>query len=52
MITAQKLLARIRDLDSIGVLYTNYGIFLSYMQGREALRKVLLPWGIDYPGIE
>ena len=51
MITAQKLLARIRDLDSIGVPYTNYGIFLSYMQGREALRRVLLPWGIDYPGI-
>jgi [FeFe] hydrogenase H-cluster maturation GTPase HydF len=47
MITAQKLLARIRDLESIGVPYTNYGIFLSYMQGPEALRKVLLPWGID-----
>jgi [FeFe] hydrogenase H-cluster maturation GTPase HydF len=51
MITAQKLLARIRDLDSIGVPYTNYGIFLSYMQGREALRKVLVPWGIDYAGV-
>ncbi|UCD49571.1 MAG: 50S ribosome-binding GTPase [Phycisphaerales bacterium] len=48
MITAQKLLARIRDLDSIGVPYTNYGIFLSYAQGRDALRRVLLPWGIDY----
>ena len=41
MITAQKLLARIRDLDSIGVPYTNYGIFLAYTQGREALRRVL-----------
>lgn len=48
MITAQKLLARIRDLDSIGVPYTNYGIFLAYAQGREALRKVLRPWGIDW----
>jgi len=48
MITAQKLLARIRDLDSIDVPYTNYGVFLSYAQGREALRQVLLPWGIDY----
>ncbi len=48
MISAQKLLARIRDLDSIGVPYTNYGIFLAYTQGREALRKVLRPWGIDY----
>ena len=52
MITAQKLLARIRDLDSIGVPYTNYGVFLSYAQGREALRRVLLPWGIDYTGAE
>jgi len=48
VITAQKLLARIRDLDSIGVPYTNYGVFLSYAQGRDALRQVLLPWGIDY----
>ncbi len=48
MISAQKLLARIRDLDSIGVPYTNYGIFLAYAQGREALRKVLRPFRIDY----
>jgi len=47
MITAQKLLARIRDLDSIGVPYANYGVFLSYAQGRDALRRVLLPWGIE-----
>ncbi len=36
-----------RNLDSIGVPYTNYGIFLAYTQGREALRKVLRPWSID-----
>ncbi len=48
MISAQKLLARIRDLDSIGVPYTNYGIFLAYAQGHEALRKVLRPFRIDY----
>ena len=48
MITAQKLLARIRDLDTIGVPYTNYGVFLSYAQGSEALRQVLRPWGIDF----
>jgi [FeFe] hydrogenase H-cluster maturation GTPase HydF len=47
MITAQKLLARIRDLDSVGVPYTNYGIFLSWIQGPKALRKVLRPWGIE-----
>ncbi len=48
MITAQKLLARIRDLDAVGVPYTNYGIFLAHTQGPEALRRVLLPWGLDY----
>jgi len=46
MITAQKLLARIHDLDSVGVPYTNYGIFLAWMQGLEAMKKVLRPWGI------
>jgi [FeFe] hydrogenase H-cluster maturation GTPase HydF len=46
MITAQKLLARIRDLDSVGVPYTNYGIFLAWMQGPEALAKVLKPFGL------
>ena len=46
MIAAQKLLARIRDLDSVGVPYTNYGIFLSWMQGEQALAKVLRPFGL------
>lgn len=46
MISAQKLLARIRDLDSIGVPYTNYGVFLAYTQGPEALHQVLRPWGL------
>ena len=49
MITPQKLQARIRDLDTIGVPYTNYGLFLAYAQGREALRQVLRPWGLDLP---
>ncbi len=48
MISPQKLLARIRDLDAVGVPYTNYGVFLAYMRGREALGRVLAPWGIDY----
>jgi [FeFe] hydrogenase H-cluster maturation GTPase HydF len=46
MISPQKLLARLRDLDSIGVPYTNYGISLASMQGPQALRRVLAPWGI------
>jgi hypothetical protein len=46
MISRQKMMARIRDLDSVGIPYTNYGIFLSAMQGLNALQKVLRPWGI------
>jgi len=46
MISHQKLQARIRDLDAVGVPYTNYGLLLSYLQGRDVLGKVLEPWGI------
>jgi len=46
MVSAQKLLARIRDLDSVGVPYTNYGLFLAWRQGPEALAKVLRPFGL------
>jgi [FeFe] hydrogenase H-cluster maturation GTPase HydF len=49
MIPAQKMMARIRDLDAVGVPYTNYGLFLSFIQGPAALRQVLIPWGIDLP---
>jgi [FeFe] hydrogenase H-cluster maturation GTPase HydF len=44
MISRQKMSARIRDLDSVGVPYTNYGIFLSAIQGKDSLAKVLKPW--------
>jgi len=46
MITPQKLSARIRDLENIGVPFTNYGLTLSYMQGQAALNKVLIPWNL------
>ena len=46
MIASQKLLARIRDMISIGVPFTNYGLFLAYAQGEKALKKVLEPWGL------
>lgn len=46
MITPQKLSARIRDLENIGVPFTNYGLALSYMQGEAALGKVLAPWSL------
>ena len=44
MITPQKMLARLRDLKKYGIPITNYGIFLSYLQGKEMLDKVLKPW--------
>jgi len=47
MVSDQKMEARIRDLDAVGVPYTNYGVFLSYVNGPEVLKKVLIPWGLD-----
>jgi len=47
MLTAQKLQARLRDLETAGVPITNYGLALAHMQGAEALRRVLRPWGIS-----
>ncbi|MBN2807220.1 MAG: 50S ribosome-binding GTPase [Prolixibacteraceae bacterium] len=44
MISHQKLQARLRDLRSVDVPITNYGVFLSWMQGREALERVMAPW--------
>ncbi len=44
MISAQKLLVRIKQLQALGIPFTNYGIFLSYMQGAAALKRVLKPW--------
>ena len=44
MITPQKMSARLRDLKKFGIPITNYGIFLSYLQGKEMLDKVLKPW--------
>ncbi|MBT3405936.1 GTP-binding protein [Candidatus Woesearchaeota archaeon] len=46
MISSQKLMARLRDLSNVDVPVTNYGLFLSYIQGSEVLKKVLLPWKI------
>ena len=46
MISSQKLSARMRDLDALGVPYTNYGLFLSYMQGKDAMRRVVRPFGL------
>jgi len=44
MISHQKLQARLRDLRQVGVPVTNYGVFLSWMQGAESLERVMEPW--------
>ena len=47
MISNQRMVARLRDLNSTGVPITNYGIFLSYLQGEKTLERVIRPW-INY----
>ncbi len=47
MISPQQLQARLRDLAAVGVPLTNYGLFLSWAQGPQILRRVLAPWGLD-----
>lgn len=44
MISNQRMVARLRDLNSTAIPITNYGIFLSYMQGEETLNRVIKPW--------
>ena len=44
MISNQKMAARLRDLKITGVPITNYGIFLSYIQGQDTLNRVVMPW--------
>ncbi len=44
MISHQKLQSRLRDLRSVGVPITNYGVFLSFTQGEKVLERVMKPW--------
>jgi len=44
MISNQRMVARLRDLKVTGVPITNYGVFLSYMQGEQTLERVIRPW--------
>jgi [FeFe] hydrogenase H-cluster maturation GTPase HydF len=46
MITPQRMAARLRDLEKLHIPITNYGIFLSYVQGKNVLEKVLKPWEV------
>jgi [FeFe] hydrogenase H-cluster maturation GTPase HydF len=43
----QKLAARIRRGKQSGVAMTNYGLFLSFIQGKDVVKRVLKPFGID-----
>lgn len=47
MIDAQKMRARIADLEEAGLPVTNYGLFLSYVHSPHALRRSLEPWGVS-----
>ncbi|MCK9412982.1 MAG: 50S ribosome-binding GTPase [Prolixibacteraceae bacterium] len=44
MITPQRMAIRLRDLEKLSIPITNYGIFLSYVQGKGVLEQVLRPW--------
>ena len=44
MISNQQMAARLRYLYPIGIPITNYGIFLSYVQGEKTLDRVIRPW--------
>ena len=44
MISNQRMAARLRDLKATNVPITNYGIFLSFVQGEKTLDRVIAPW--------
>ncbi|MDP8235454.1 MAG: GTPase [Candidatus Erginobacter occultus] len=50
MITPQRMLARVRELESLKVPVTNYGLVLAWFQGPGVLDKVLAPWRLPPPG--
>jgi hypothetical protein len=46
MIDAQKMRARLLDMQEAGVPVTNYGLFLAYAHNPQALARCLEPWGL------
>ncbi|QZT38295.1 GTP-binding protein [Halosquirtibacter xylanolyticus] len=44
MISSQKLNRRVLDLEEFNIPITNYGIFLSWAKGMNALDRVMKPW--------
>jgi hypothetical protein len=47
MIDAQKMRARISDMEDAGVPVTNYGLFLAWAHDPAALARCLAPWGVS-----
>jgi predicted GTPase len=47
MISNQQMAARLRNLYEAGIPITNYGVFLSYVQGEKTLDRVIAPWTVQ-----
>lgn len=47
MISGQRMVARLRELKAREIPVTNYGIFLSFIQGEATLKRVIEPWLIS-----
>ncbi|MEK6973482.1 MAG: GTPase [archaeon] len=47
MVDSQKINSRFSDLMNLNIPVTNYGLLLSYLEGKETLNRVLKPWGFS-----
>ena len=47
MLDQQAITSRIEDLIESGISFTNYGVLLSYFEGKDALNKVIEPFGLQ-----
>ena len=47
MLDQQAITSRIEDLIESGISFTNYGVLLSYFEGKDVLSKVIEPFGLQ-----
>lgn len=47
MADSQKINSRFSDMMNLNIPLTNYGLLLSYLEGKETLNRVLKPWEIS-----
>jgi len=47
MLDSQVVKSRIEDLVESGVSFTNFGVLLSYFQGKDELNRVIKPYGLS-----